>query len=127
MKSSTFITFFLFFVIANTTINARKDVGVNWSSNVTEDDQIAETSANYEQKQVIMSEDKTSFSDDFEPRPNLSVYHDDASDGKDGKSFVKDFEPRPNLSVYDDDVGLKEEKPFVNDFEPRPNLSVYSD
>ena len=40
---------------------------------------------------------------DFEPGPNISVYHDDEVDAsKEDKSFVKEFEPGPNISVYND-------------------------
>ena len=68
------------------------------------------------------------FTEDFEPRPNVSVYHDDGKLGEE-KSFVKDFEPRPNVSVYHDDEvdASKEDESFVKDFEPRPNVSVYHD
>ncbi|MGD7340697.1 organ-specific protein, partial [Ralstonia pseudosolanacearum] len=67
--------------------------------------------------------EEKSFLENFEPRPNVSVYHDD-SETSEGKTFVKDFEPRPNVSVYHDD---SESKAFVKDFEPRPNISVYHD
>ncbi|KAK3022021.1 hypothetical protein RJ639_047411 [Escallonia herrerae] len=81
--------------------------------------------------------------DEFEPRPNVSVYHDDEKLTEDksfvqefeprpayhddeklteDKSFVQEFEPRPNVSAYDDDANLKEDKSYVKDFEPRPNL-----
>ncbi|OIT02415.1 hypothetical protein A4A49_56749 [Nicotiana attenuata] len=65
----------------------------------------------------------------FEPRPNLSVYHDDAKMKEAEKSlFTKDSEPRPSATQYhDDDTGLKQENSFAKDFEPRPNLSVYHD
>ncbi|KAI7980210.1 hypothetical protein LOK49_Contig180G00029 [Camellia lanceoleosa] len=70
------------------------------------------------------SAEKKAFVKDFEPRPNVSSYHDDEVDLK-GKPFVKDFEPRPDISAYhDDEVDLKG-KPFVKDFEPRPDVSAY--
>lgn len=57
-----------------------------------------------------------SFGDDFEPRPNISQYHDD-----DTKSLVKNHE-------NDNTVGPnKEAKSFAEEFEPRPNVSVYND
>ncbi|XP_034927395.1 organ-specific protein P4 isoform X3 [Populus alba] len=65
------------------------------------------------------------FAEDFEPRPNVSVYHDDAA-LKGEKSFPEDFEPRPNISVYDDGVGLKGKKSFSDEFEPRPSVTAYS-
>nr|XP_016513319.1 PREDICTED: organ-specific protein S2-like [Nicotiana tabacum] len=65
----------------------------------------------------------------FEPRPNISVYHDDAKLKEAEKLlFTKDFEPRPTITGYhDDDAGLKQENPFIKDFKPRPNASVYHD
>ncbi|KAJ0433926.1 putative organ specific protein [Helianthus annuus] len=62
--------------------------------------------------------------DDFEPRPNISVYDEDTSlKGK--KNVDEEFEPRPNISVYDNDTGLKSKKNVDEEFEPRPNISVY--
>ncbi|XWS54894.1 hypothetical protein CRYUN_Cryun10bG0129000 [Craigia yunnanensis] len=75
-------------------------------------------------------EKKKSFADDFEPRPNLSSYGDDADlKGEKSSSYAKDFEPRPNLSAYGDDADLKGEKSssYAKDFEPRSNLSAYGD
>ncbi|KAH8498326.1 hypothetical protein H0E87_017297 [Populus deltoides] len=66
-----------------------------------------------------------SFAEDVEPRPNVSVYHDDAT-LKGEKSFQEDFEPGPNLSVYDDGVGLKGKKLSSDDFEPRPSTTAYN-
>ncbi|XVE93227.1 hypothetical protein REPUB_Repub01dG0172200 [Reevesia pubescens] len=77
--------------------------------------------------------EKKSFADDFEPRPNISAYGDDADlkrekSSSSSSSFAKDFEPRPNLSAYGkDDAGLKgEKKSFTSDFQPGPNLTVYN-
>ncbi|XVE66951.1 hypothetical protein DITRI_Ditri08aG0121000 [Diplodiscus trichospermus] len=74
---------------------------------------------------------KKSFADDFEPRPNVSAYGDDADlKGEKSSSFAKDFEPRPNVSAYhsDDDAGHKaEKKSFTSEFEPKPNISAYHD
>eukprot|EP00258_Populus_trichocarpa_P047893 XP_024463912.1 organ-specific protein S2 isoform X6 [Populus trichocarpa] len=66
-----------------------------------------------------------SFAEDVEPRPNVSVYHDDAA-LKGENSFPEDFEPGPNVSVYDDGVGLKGKKSFSDEFEPRPSVTAYS-
>ncbi|CAK9142575.1 unnamed protein product [Ilex paraguariensis] len=63
------------------------------------------------------------FAEDIEPRPNVSVYHDDAKEN----GFVEDFEPRPNVSVYHDDAGLQANISFVKDFEPRDSVSAYKD
>ncbi|XP_022762312.1 organ-specific protein S2-like [Durio zibethinus] len=74
---------------------------------------------------------KPSFADDFEPRPNISAYGDDANlKGKKSSAFTVDFEPRPNVSSYgeDGDAGLKgEKKSFTSDFEPGPNILIYHD
>lgn len=57
--------------------------------------------------------EKKVFTEDFEPRPNVSAYDDDNVDTKKNKEFVKDFEPRPNVSAYDDDnVNTEENKEF---------------
>ncbi|XWS54891.1 hypothetical protein CRYUN_Cryun10bG0128700 [Craigia yunnanensis] len=77
-------------------------------------------------------EKKKSFADDFEPRPNVSAYGDDANlnEGDEKKkSFADDFEPRPNVSAYGNDADLKGEKSssYAKDFEPRPNVSAYGD
>ncbi|XP_011048703.1 PREDICTED: organ-specific protein P4-like isoform X1 [Populus euphratica] len=66
-----------------------------------------------------------SFAEDFEPRPNVSVFHDDAT-LKGEKSFTEDFEPRPSISVYDDGVGLKGKKSFPDEFKPRRGVTAYS-
>lgn len=66
------------------------------------------------------------FVEDFEPRPNISAYHDDEKP-EENKDFVKDFEPRPNISAYHNDEKLEENKDFVTDFEPRPDATIYHD
>ncbi|XP_057248149.1 organ-specific protein S2-like [Beta vulgaris subsp. vulgaris] len=62
------------------------------------------------------------------------------------KDFIKDFDPTPNVSVYHDDIISKEmelknvdcnskheddelasKKLFADEFEPIPNVSVYND
>ncbi|OIT34660.1 PREDICTED: organ-specific protein S2-like [Nicotiana attenuata] len=65
----------------------------------------------------------------FESRPNISVYQDEAKLKEAEKSlFTKDFGPMPNVTGYhDDDAGLKQEKSFAEDFEPRPNIFMYHD
>ncbi|KAF9624761.1 hypothetical protein IFM89_013842 [Coptis chinensis] len=159
----SFFTLFLLILFAST-INARKAPEEYWKEvmkdrpmpdaigGLVNSNQEAlskhETKANCH-GDAKKKEDK-SFAEDFEPRPNLSVYDNDAENkevnifvkdleprpsatgyykdagNKEDKSFVKDSEPRPNVSVYHDDTELKEEKSFVKDFEPRPNLSVYN-
>ncbi|KAH7835772.1 hypothetical protein Vadar_029691 [Vaccinium darrowii] len=141
-------TFFTIFslVLFGSTIDARPDSGDYWKG-VMEDQPMPEaihsllhqasvsplsttkqtdchtpSATGYHDDSTKLMGEK-SFVNDFEPRLNVSVYHDDAG-LKEEKSFVKDFEPRPNVSVYHDDVGLKGEMSFVKDFEPRPNVSV---
>ncbi|KAF3435593.1 hypothetical protein FNV43_RR22684 [Rhamnella rubrinervis] len=94
--------------------------------------------SNEEKNTNCHEKEVNSFGDDFEPRPNVSKYHDDDT----VKSFGDDFEPRPNVSQYHDDdtksfvknhendnnVGpYKEAKSFAEEFEPRPNVSIYKD
>ncbi|KAF5755818.1 putative organ specific protein [Helianthus annuus] len=64
---------------------------------------------------------------DFEPRPNISVYDNDTDlkDLKGKKNVGEEFEPRPNISVYDTDTNLKGQRNVDEEFEPRPNISVY--
>ncbi|XVE66949.1 hypothetical protein DITRI_Ditri08aG0120800 [Diplodiscus trichospermus] len=70
-----------------------------------------------------------SFADDFEPRPNVSAYGDDADlKGEKSSSFAKDIEPRPNVSAYGDaDIKGEKSSTFAKDIEPRPNVSAYGD
>lgn len=68
--------------------------------------------------------EKKVFSDEFEPRPNISAY--DHDDTKENKKYMKDFEPRPNISAYNEDIDATK-KQVVKAFEPRPNISAYND
>ncbi|RVX12243.1 Organ-specific protein S2 [Vitis vinifera] len=143
---SSFALFVIFsLVLVGNTIAARKDPGEYWKDAMKDQPMPkaiegvlsaknpnchTATEASNEQADQLLKdfEQKVekAFAEDFEPRPNVSVYHDDSKVGEE-KSFVKDFEPGPNLSVYhDDEVASKGDKSFVNDFEPRPNLSVYN-
>ncbi|KAK6916551.1 Organ specific protein [Dillenia turbinata] len=136
-------TFFLVLLVGNT-IEARKDPGEYWKE-VMRDQPMPEaiqglvrskslsnenchTSADTINKVLLVEEfehkAEKPFTEDFEPRPNVSVYDNDVKPTEE-KSFIKDFEPRPNVSVYDNDIGLKEKEAFDKDFEPRPNVSVY--
>ncbi|KAK9689255.1 hypothetical protein RND81_09G046700 [Saponaria officinalis] len=72
------------------------------------------------------------FIKNFDPVPNLSVYHDDAIDHEIdsmlNKSFVEGSKPRPSITSHRDDTkSTKGESKFVRDFDPIPNLSVYHD
>ncbi|KAJ8530969.1 hypothetical protein K7X08_025700 [Anisodus acutangulus] len=124
MKSP--IALILLFSLALYT-DARKDPGEYWRA-VMKDEPMPEAIQHLMPRphSVPLSQEKTDCDkSSFEPRPNVSVYHDDTKLKEAEKSlFSKDFEPRPNVSSYhDDDAGLKQEK----DFEPRPNISVYHD
>nr|GEX09474.1 ATP-dependent DNA helicase PIF1-like [Tanacetum cinerariifolium] len=67
---------------------------------------------------------KRASEEEFEPRPNISVYENGASlEGK--KASDKEFKPRPNISIYDNGANLKSKKTSNEEFEPRPNISVY--
>ncbi|MCD9642077.1 hypothetical protein HAX54_028711 [Datura stramonium] len=95
--------------------NARKDPGEYWRA-AMKDEPMPEAIQHLMPRSHKEKADCHKSS--FEPRPNVSSYHDDT------KLKEANFEPRPNVSNYhDDDAGLKQEK----DFEPRPNVSVYHD
>ncbi|XWS67931.1 hypothetical protein CRYUN_Cryun04dG0047200 [Craigia yunnanensis] len=84
----------------------------------------------FERPRAKGDEKKSTFADDFEPRPNISAYGDDANLKREkSSSFAKDFEPRPNISAYGgDDADLKVEKEsFTRDFEPEPHATFYYD
>ncbi|KAJ9159922.1 hypothetical protein P3X46_025373 [Hevea brasiliensis] len=130
--------------------NARKDVGEYWRG-VMEDKPMPEaiqkilqaadekanchTTKNFEPNQGKPFDKKFTLND-FEPRPDVSIYHDDV--GLKGeiemplkeKSFFKDLELIPDVSIYHNDISLKAKKPldetsFVKEFEPRPDVSIY--
>lgn len=65
----------------------------------------------------------------FKPKQDkvFWVYDDEDAKLTEKKWFIKEFEPRPNISTYHDEGATKEEKPFVDDFEPRPNISAYNE
>ncbi|XP_055807905.1 organ-specific protein S2-like [Solanum dulcamara] len=114
MKSP--IALILLFTLALYT-NARKDRGEYWRE-VMKDEPMPKAI------QHLMPRSHREKSDchksSFEPRPNVSSYHDDDV----GVKQERDFEPKSNASSYhDDNVGLKQKKVF----EPRPNLSSYHD
>ncbi|XP_023747582.1 organ-specific protein S2 isoform X1 [Lactuca sativa] len=67
---------------------------------------------------------RKSSNEDFQPRPNISVY-DNSAGLKDKKIFPDDFEPRPNISMYENGASVKGKKMSDEEFEPRPNISVY--
>uniref|UniRef100_A0A7C9E858 Organ specific protein n=1 Tax=Opuntia streptacantha TaxID=393608 RepID=A0A7C9E858_OPUST len=64
--------------------------------------------------------EKKIFIGDFDPRPNIPLYHDDVNSNE-VKSTNKDY------NSHHDGPKPKDKKPYMDDFEPRPNLSVYSD
>ncbi|GAB4837923.1 hypothetical protein Ancab_027451 [Ancistrocladus abbreviatus] len=137
MKSSLVFSV-LSLLLFTVTIEGRKDPGEYWKG-IMNDQQMPEAIKGFmhdgdqetektkhclDQIDAVHHGDEKSFDKDFEPRPNVSVYHGEVvPDEK--KSFVKDFEPRPNVSVYHDGVASEDKKSFAKDFEPRPNVSVY--
>ncbi|CAI9294263.1 unnamed protein product [Lactuca saligna] len=68
--------------------------------------------------------ERKSSKDDFEPRPNISVY-DNSAGLKEKKMCPDDFEPRPNISIYENGASVKGKKVVEEEFEPRPNVSIY--
>ncbi|EXB63583.1 hypothetical protein L484_026922 [Morus notabilis] len=55
--------------------------------------------------------DQNSFTDDFEPTPNVSAYPDDIDAKQAGTIFTKNFD----------------DKKFTKDFEPGPQATIYSE
>ncbi|XP_009762892.1 organ-specific protein P4-like [Nicotiana sylvestris] len=80
----------------------------------------------YHDDAKLKEAEKSKFSKEFEPRPSTTSYHDDTG-LKQEKSFAEEFEPRPSLTSYHDDAGLKQEKSFAEEFEPRPSITTYLD
>lgn len=66
--------------------------------------------------------------EEFEPRPNVSSYHDGESKAE---NSTKDTDSLPKSQAYPDKKPFvaKEEKQssFDEDFEPRPNVSAYNE
>ncbi|KAA8545959.1 hypothetical protein F0562_020590 [Nyssa sinensis] len=148
---SPFVFFVLFsFVLLGSNTEARKDPGEYWQG-VMKDQLMPEAIQGliHEGSVLPLSNKKTNchtektnndqladdhngnaekkpFVKDFEPRPNVSVYHDGTKLTED-ESFVKGFDSTPSATIDQGDGGLKGEKSFVKDFEPRPNVSVYHD
>ncbi|OIT27517.1 PREDICTED: organ-specific protein S2-like [Nicotiana attenuata] len=116
--------------------NARKDPGEYWRA-VMKDEPMPEAikhlmphnSVPLPKEKIDCYTSPSVGGEAYEPRPNICVYHDDATlKEADKLLFTKDFEPRPNVTSYhDDDAGLKQEKSFAEDFGPRPNISIYHD
>lgn len=71
----------------------------------------------------------STFTNDFEPTPNLTAYPEDKIDAS---AFTNDFEPTPNLSAYPDEktnsYSTTEEitKQFAEEYDPTPNISNYN-
>ncbi|KAJ1378527.1 Organ specific protein [Sesbania bispinosa] len=79
--------------------------------------------------------EKKVFTEEIEPRPNISAYDDD---GVDTKKYMKEFEPRPSVTAYREQIVKKfEPRPSVTaykgdetlntEFEPRPSTTKYND
>nr|GFB98047.1 hypothetical protein [Tanacetum cinerariifolium] len=62
--------------------------------------------------------------EEFEPRPNISVY-DNGVGLKGKRASEEEFEPRPNISIYENGANLKGTRTSEEEFEPRPNISIY--
>ena len=107
---------------------ARKDPGEYWQGVAARNDQaLLEAIPHLVRIDSTLSDTKkiTTASDCHTSNKKDSVA--EAANNK--KSvFATDFEPRPNLSAYGDDAKLKkkEEKTFTKDFEPRPGASFYA-
>ncbi|XP_016472073.2 organ-specific protein P4-like [Nicotiana tabacum] len=132
MKSHVALILLFSLVLYTSNSDARKDPGEYWRDVMKNEPMPEAIKHLMPRHSVPLSKEKTDCytsssvgGEAFEPRPNVSVYHDDAKLKEAEKSL---FEPRPNVSSYhDDDAGLKQEKSFAQEFEPRPNVSVYHD
>ncbi|XP_062025295.1 organ-specific protein P4-like [Rosa rugosa] len=72
---------------------------------------------------------------EFEPRPNISIYHDDNEVTK-SRTLGDEPESKDIGNMHPKDNGPQDKLPFEakaerhvfeEDFEPRPNISVYND
>ncbi|GAB4853910.1 hypothetical protein Ancab_018120 [Ancistrocladus abbreviatus] len=117
----------------------RKDPGEHWKEIMKDEEMSKATEVlvhdhNQETKKtkhcadldVARNLDEKSIVKDFEPRPNVSVYHDEGVLAE-KQLCAKDFEPRPNRFVYHDRDDALQDKKSAQDFEPRPNVSIYHD
>ncbi|KAE8692645.1 Detected protein of unknown function [Hibiscus syriacus] len=151
----TFLPFFAFLsllLFADTIVAARKDGGEYWRAVMKDQPmphalqglvqiEVASAGSGELNEEMIITEDfkrpvrpkgneKTTFCEDLEPRPNASAYGDDENlKVKKSSSFAEDFEPRPTHSAYGGVSNLKRKRSssFTEDFEPRPNASAYGD
>ncbi|XP_009778625.1 organ-specific protein S2-like [Nicotiana sylvestris] len=133
------VALILLFSLALYTSNtdARKDPGEYWRAMMKDEPMPEAIKHLMPRHSVPLSKEKTDChtsssvgGEAFEPRPNLSIYHNNAKLKEAEKSllFTKDFVPKSSATGYNDaDAGLKQEKSFAEDFEPRLNLSVYHD
>ncbi|KAJ8767186.1 hypothetical protein K2173_013583 [Erythroxylum novogranatense] len=140
MESYSALYFSFLLLLFSNSINARKDVGEYWRG-VMKDQPMPEAIRGLARDQPALSNshdrtkchstDTTETSQSW-PRPNLSVYDNDAGLKAEKKFYADDIEPRLSATAYseyhDNDAGLKAEKKFyADDIEPRPSATAYSE
>ena len=142
MSQLSLIIFFLSFLVqfASTAVESRNDPAGEYWRAVMKDQPMPKpihalivhhsdsvTPKNSNKKTDCHNEiHHNSFTDDFEPTPNVSAYPD--ADAELAGTATKDFKPyRAEASVYEGNVGPKAEKKFAQDFEPGPHASRYSE
>ncbi|XP_021860195.1 organ-specific protein S2 isoform X2 [Spinacia oleracea] len=113
-----FITLLCFFVLFTSEIEGRKDPETYWGEMMKEQPMPEAIKDFINQREAIKD-----FIKDFDPIPNISVYHDNVINLKELKS-KKDSDC--NSQHHDDELASKK-KVFDDEFEPIPNVSVYSD
>nr|AFK47490.1 unknown [Lotus japonicus] len=148
MRSVLALLPLLFLFLFASTVESRKDQGEYWKM-IMKDEEMPEgiqgllqlkseikpgknSEHKCDEEHVVTNNEyiieKKVFTEELEPRSNISAYDDDHVDTKGNKKYMEDLEPRPNLSAYDDDhVDKKGNKKYLEDLEPRPNLSAYDD
>ncbi|XP_024035152.1 organ-specific protein S2 [Citrus clementina] len=122
-------------------IDARKDLGDNWSIVVKNQDipgestlglvpedqgsTISKTKAychTHDDSEHTM--EKPFFAKNFELMPDLSIYDNGIKPTKQ-KAFAKNFELMPDLSIYDNGIKPTKQKFFAKNFELMPDVSIY--
>ncbi|KNA16577.1 hypothetical protein SOVF_087940 [Spinacia oleracea] len=109
-----FITLLSFTLLASQS-DGRKDLGTYWGDMVKEQPMPEAIKDFINQREAIKD-----FIKDFDPIPNISVYHDN-----DVMKSQKD-DADCNSKHHNDDELAPKKKQFADEFEPIPNISVYN-
>ncbi|KAL9414933.1 hypothetical protein AB3S75_043239 [Citrus x aurantiifolia] len=123
-------------------IDARKDLGDDWSIVVKNQDipgestqglipedqgsTISKTKAychTHDDSEHTM--EKPFVNKKFELMPDVSIYDNGIKPKDQQRSFAKNFELMPDLSIYDNGIKPTKQKAFAKNFELMPDLSIY--